>query len=76
MGSQARRGAHLEAGGESGARCSRAGAVRWAAGAASLGGSYQRAGPSRGRASSRPVCRRHTDCVGEWERGPNPSPRK
>lgn len=51
MGSRARRGAHLEAGGESGARRSRGAGVGWggrwrAAGAASLGASYLRAGPS------------------------------
>lgn len=33
---------------------------------------YLRAGPRGGRAS----CRRLPDRVGEWERGPNPSPRK
>lgn len=46
------------------------------AGRASLGGSYLRAEQSWGRASCRRRCRLHTDCVGEWERGPNPSPRK
>lgn len=45
-------------------------------GAASLGGSYLRAGPSGGRASCRRGCRLQTDRVGEWERGPKPSPRK
>lgn len=45
-------------------------------GRASLAGSYLRAGQGWGRARRPRGCRLHTDCVGEWEHCPNPSPRK
>ena len=79
MGSRAWRGAHLEAGGWSGARRSR-GAGEGVVVAGSRGRVPRRLLPAgraeRDRASCRLGCRRRTDRVGEWERGPKPSPRK